>query len=322
MQSKMKKQPDVVTKVDTSARHRRLVRLRKDAPYYAMMVIPVLYFALFCYLPMFGLSMAFQDYRTGQLFVGGNIKWVGLQWFKQAFSSPFFGRWVKNTLLLSFYNIGICFPMAIGLALLLNEVRIKWFRKLAANISLLPYFISTVVIVGIMTNMFSVDDGIINQLIVKLGGEKINFMASTKWFRTMYTGSTAWQGVGFNAVVFTAAIAGIDPTLYEAAELDGSTRLKNILYITIPCIIPTIIIMLMLRIGSIMSVGYEKIILMYSPSIYEVSDTLSTYSFRAGISEGKVGLSTAVEMFNSVCNLLLIIGSNWLSKRYSETSLW
>lgn len=303
-------------------RHRKLVQLRKETPYFVMILIPMVFFLIFCYWPMFGISLAFQNYKAGAAFFSANTQWVGFQWFERIFSNPFFGRWVRNTLLLSAYSILFAFPLSIALALLLNEIRVKWFRKLTSNVSLLPYFISTVVIISIMTNMFSVDDGIINQFIIKLGGEKINFMGSSDWFRTMYIGSGMWQSTGFNAVVFTAAISAIDPTLYEAAELDGSTRWKNIWHITIPNIMPTIIIMLILRLGSVMSVGYEKIILMYSPAVYETADTLSTYSYRAGILDGKMSLSTAIGLFNSVCNLILLVLSNWFAKRTSETSLW
>ncbi len=294
----------------------------RELPYLVMMLIPTAYFLIFSYLPMFGLSMAFQNYKSGAPFLSVNTEWVGLFWFERLLSNPFFGRWVRNTLLLSLYNIVLAFPLSILMALLLNEIRVRWLRKLTANISLLPYFISTTVIVGIMVNFFSVDDGIFNALLVKLGGEKINFMGLSQWFRTMYTGSGIWQNTGFNAVVFTAAISSIDPMLYEAAKIDGSTRLKDILYITIPSIMPMIIIMLLLRIGSVMSVGYEKIILMYTPATYETADTLATYGYRAGILDGKMSLSAAIGFFNAVCNLALLLASNWFAKRVSETSLW
>lgn len=300
----------------------RLVQLRRELPYFLMILIPAVYFLIFCYWPMFGLSMAFQNYKAGAPFFSASTDWVGLMWFERLVKNPMFGRWVRNTLLLSLYNIILAFPLSILMALLLNEIRLRWFRKFTANISLLPYFISTTVIVGIMVNFFSVDNGIFNALLVKLGGTKIDFMGASQWFRTMYTGSGIWQSTGFNAVVFTAAISSIDPTLYEAAEIDGSTRLKNIFYITIPSILPTIVIMLLLRIGSVMSVGYEKIILMYSPAIYDTADTLATYGYRAGILDGKLSLSAAIGLFNSVCNLVLLLLSNWSAKRVSDTSLW
>lgn len=287
-----------------------------------MLAFPMLYFAVFKYLPMFGLAMAFQNYKTGAPFIGFDAQWVGLQWFRQLFQNPFFGRLVRNTLLLSIYYLTCSFPFSIFLALLLNEIRKSWLRRFTANITLLPYFISTVVIVGVMFNFFSVDGGLVNNVIKNMGGDTIDFMGSYQYFRSLYVGSGIWQNVGFDAVVFTAAIAGIDPAYYEAAALDGSTRLKNILYITLPCIMPTIITMLLLKLGSLMSVGYEKIILMYSPAIYETADVLSTYAYRAGILDRKVSLATAIGLINSVVNLLLLLAANRFSRKVSETSLW
>lgn len=303
-------------------RSKRKALFEAQLPFYVLLVIPVVFFALFKYWPMFGLSMAFQDYKAGSAFMGPKTKWVGFKWFTKLINSPNLGRWVKNTLLLSLYSLLFQFPISIGLAILLNEIGNKWLRKFTSNISLLPHFISTVVIVGLLFNLFSVDDGIVNTLLVKLGHEKIDFMGRSDWFRTLYVGSGIWQTSGFSAVVFTAAIAGIDPALYEAAAIDGSTRFKNIFRITIPCIMPTIITMLLLKIGGLMSSGYEKIILMYSPAIYETSDTLATYSYRAGIIDGKLSLSTAISLFDSVCNLILLTTSNWISRKFSETSLY
>lgn len=301
---------------------RRLTQMRKETPYFVMMLLPTIFFLLFKYWPMFGIAISFQNYKIGSPFISLESNWVGLKWFKQFVNNPYFGRYVKNTLALSLLDMFISFPIAIGFALLLNEIRVKWARKFASNVSLLPHFISTVVIVGVMFNFFSVGDGVVNNIIEKLGGERINFMGSSDWFRTMYIGSGMWQNTGFNAIVFTAAIAGIDPNLYEAAALDGSNRLKNILHITIPCILPTIIIMFLLKIGSLMSVGYEKIILMYTPTTYETADTLSTYSYRVGISEQKYSLSAAISLMNSLCNVTLLLIANKITKKVSETSLW
>lgn len=301
---------------------KRKAVLKAQLPFYVLLFIPVVFFAIFKYWPMFGLTMAFQDYKAGSAFMGPKTKWVGLKWFEKLINSPNLGRWVRNTLLLSIYSLLFQFPLSIALAILLNEINNKWLKKFTSNISLLPHFISTVVIVGILFNLFSVDDGIINTFLVKLGGSKIDFMGRAEWFRTMYVGSGIWQSTGFSAVVFTAAISGIDPALYEAAALDGSTRFKNIFRITIPCILPTIITMLLLKIGGLMSSGYEKIILMYNPATYETADTLATYSYRAGILDGKLSLSTTIGLFNSVCNLILLTVSNWLSRKFTETSLY
>lgn len=299
-----------------------LSEFRRDIPLYVMLMIPVAFFLIFHYWPMFGLSMAFQNYRLGDPFLSADADWVGFQWFVQLFNNPMCWRWIRNTLILSAYMLFISFPVSIIMALLLNEIRIKTLKKFTSTVSLLPYFISVTVVVGIMFNFFSVDDGIINNIIAALGGEKIDFMGDSKYFRSLFIGSGIWQNSGFNAVVFTAAIAGIDPALYEAAELDGCSRFKSILHVTLPCIMPTIITMFLLRIGSFMSVGYEKIILMYSPATYETADTLNTYVYRAGILDGKTSFATAIGLFNSVCNLVLLFVSNKLTKKFSETSLW
>lgn len=312
--------PDV--KVRQMGRERRLAKARTQLSFLVMMIIPVAYFILIRYWPMYGLSIAFQNYKIGDPFINSESRWVGFQWFEFLFKNPNFGRLVRNTIVLNLLNLLIAFPVSIGVALLLNEVRLKWFRSLTANISLLPHFISLVVIVAIMYNLFSLDGGLVNAIIQKLGGEKINFLGSSEWFRPLYVGSAVWQNTGFNAVVFTAAIAGIDPNLYEAAALDGSTRLKNILYITIPCILPTIITMFLLRIGNLMSVGYEKILLMYTPATYEVADVLSTYSYRIGLESQKYSLSAAVSLMNSVVNVLLLVTANKVTKKLSDTALW
>ena len=287
-----------------------------------MMLIPVAYFALICYWPMFGVAIAFQNYKIGDPFISVNSRWAGLKWFKYLINNPNFGRLFRNTIVISGLGVFVSFPLAIIFAILLNEIRKKYLRQLTANVSLLPYFISTVVIVGIMVNFFSLNDGVVNAIIKSLGGTPIDFMGSSKWFRTMFIGSNVWQHTGFNAVVYTAAIAGIDPNLYEAAALDGSTRFKNIFHITLPCILPTIIIMLLLRLGNLMSVGYEKIILMYTPSTYETADVFTTYAFRAGLENHKLSLSAAISLFNSVCNVIILVTANRLTKRISETSLW
>lgn len=312
--------PDI--QIKELQRHRRLTKVKSQIPYWVMLIIPLVFFFAVRYWPMYGLSIAFQNYKIGDPFISPDSRWAGFKWFKMLFRNPNFPRLIRNTLTLNILGICISFPVAIGFALLLNEVRVRWLRNLTSNISLLPYFISTVVIVAIIFNVFSVDDGLVNMAIVKLGGEKINFLASPEWFRPLYIGSDIWQHTGFNAVVFTAAIAGIDPNLYEAAALDGSTRLKNIFYITIPCILPTIIIMFLLKIGNIMTVGYEKIILLYTPATYETGDVLSTYAYRAGLVDQKYSLSAAISLMNSVVNVILLLTANKLTKKLSETSLW
>lgn len=230
-----------------SKRQRRLTHFKQQVPFYIMLIIPIAFFAIFAYWPMFGLVIAFQNYKIGQPFFSDNIRWVGFRWFQQFINYPFAGRLIKNTFLLSVYDIAVTFPMAVMLALLLNEIRNDRIKKFTTTLSFLPYFISTTVVVGMLSNFLNINDGIINQIIVDLGGQPRDFMGASPYFRTLYVFSGAWQTVGFNAIVFTAAIAGVDPTLYEAAFVDGSTRFKNIFLITMPCILPTVTVMFILK---------------------------------------------------------------------------
>lgn len=297
-------------------------RFKTQLSFWIMLIIPLAFFILIKYWPMFGIAIAFQDYKLGDPFLSVSSRWVGIKWFKQLFRNPNLGRLIGNTLWLSMLSLLIAYPISICFALLLNELTNEKFRSFAANVSLLPHFISTVVIVAIMFNIFSVNGGLINQIIQKFGGEQINFMIESKWFRPLYVGSGIWAATGFDAVVFTAAISGIDPNLYEAAAIDGSNRMKNILHITIPCILPTIIMMFLLRVGKIMTIGYEKIMLMYSPAIYDVSDVLSTYSYRAGLVNNKQSLSTAISLLNAVCNITILVIANRITKKVADSSLW
>ncbi len=310
--------------VKKKRKHLSAAQLRTEIPYWTMLIIPIAYFAIFCYWPMFGLSLAFQNYKVGAPFIGPGVKWVGWFWFKQFLNYPFAWRLVKNTFLLSFYSLIVSFPMAIFLALILNEIRINKMKQFVTTLSFLPHFISTTVVVGMLTNFLNINDGIINQIIVKMGGNAVDFMGNAKYFRTLYVLSGCWQGVGFNAIVFSAAIAGVDLGLYEAAFVDGSTRWKNIFLITIPNILPTIIIMLILRVGSLMSVGHEKVILMYSEKIYDTADVLSTYTYRSGILNipPKTSYSVAIGLMNSLVNLILVLITNTISSKLSDTSLF
>ncbi len=296
--------------------------LRKNWPFLLMLLIPTVYFLLFCYWPMFGISMAFQDYKVGTPFLSGNTQWVGLKWFKQLLKSSMFPRLLRNTLLLNLEELVIAFPFSVIFALLLNEIRAKRLRKFTANVSLLPWFISIVVIVAIMNNFFSLDDGIVNNVIEALGGDRKMILGNPKWFRALYIGSGIWQNCGYGAVIYTAAIASIDPTLYEAAALDGSTRFKNIFTITLPCILPTILICLILRFGSMMASGTGKILLMYTATTYETADVFGTYAYRAAFGDGRMSYSAAIDLFTSVVNLVLLLLANWGSKKVSETSLF
>lgn len=306
----------------SSRLHPRRAALKRDLPYYLMLVIPVVYFVLFCYLPMYGLVISFQDFRIGSKFFGGDVTWVGLRWFQDFFNSPFFVRVLRNTILLSVYSLIFVFPLPILLAILFNEIRHPHVKGVVQTISYMPYFISVTIVVGMMVNFLSLNGGIINEFIQMLGGEPIDFIQQPGWFRTLYILSDIWQTVGFSSIIYVAAIAGISPTLYEAAYVDGSTRFKNVFLITLPSIAPTIIVMLLLRLGSMLSVGYEKIILLYKPLTYETSDVISTFVYRNGITNQRFSFASAVGMFNSVVNVIILLLANTLCRRFSETSLW
>ncbi|MCL2832509.1 MAG: ABC transporter permease subunit [Treponema sp.] len=292
--------------------------------YLILMIVPAfIYYILFKYVPMGGLIMAFKNYSPGRGIFGS--PWVGFKWFSEFFSSMYFGRTFRNTLLLSLYELIFGFPVPIIFALLLNEIRTLKFKKLIQTLSYYPHFISIVIVIGIMNDLFSANTatmGLVNRLLEFSGVSPIAFMADPKWFRTLYVGSGIWQGLGWGSIIYLAALAGIDQEMYEAANIDGAGRFKQLWYITLPCLIPTIIILLILRMGRVMNVGFEKVFLMYTPLTYETADVISTYVYRRGIVDAQYGYGAAVGLFNSVINFILVISVNQISRRISETSLW
>ena len=296
-----------------------LHRLYKEKTLWLLVLPGVIWYVLFCYGPMYGLIIAFKDFSPFK----GILKseWVGFLYFGQFFESQFFGRLIVNTLMLNIYNILFSFPVPILLAICLNEVRHLPYKKVAQTICYLPHFVSTVVIVGILVNFLS-PTGLINSIISAFGGETINFLIKPEWFRTLYVASGVWQSAGWGSIIYLAALSGIDPSLNEAASVDGANRVQQIFHISIPSILPTIIIMLILNLGSILSVGYEKIILMYNTATYETADVINTYVYRRGIINGEYGFGTAVGLFQSVINFIFIVMANKISRKVSEISLW
>lgn len=285
-----------------------------------IMIIPVLaYFIIFKYLPMYGASIAFKDFSPAKGIMGS--EWVGLKHFLRFFNSVYFWRVLKNTLIISGITILWGFPAPIIFALLLNEVKNKAFKSSVQTLTYLPHFISLVVIIGLVKE-FAITDGLINDFIVFFGGERSPLLQNPEKFRLIYVTSEIWQTIGWNSIIYLAALSGIDEQLYEAAKVDGANRWKQTIHITLPSISPTIIILLILRIGKVLSVGFEKIILMYNPATYSVADVISTYVYRTGLLEMNFSYSTAVGLFNSVLNFGFLIMANKLSKKYSETSLW
>jgi putative aldouronate transport system permease protein len=297
-------------------------KMVRDWQLWALAAIPITFFILFRYLPMFGVVISFQDYKMGDSFVGLDTKWVGLKHFIRFFKNPYCWRYIKNTLAISVLSILFTFPAGIFLALLFNEIRLKKLRSFASSVSILPHFISVVVIVAMLKNIFSVDGGLVNNVLNSFGIESIDFLGTSEWFRPLYIGSGMWSGAGYAAIVYTAAIAGIDPGLYEASKLDGANRWHRLLHITLPCLVPTIATMLILRIGNVMSVGYEKVLLMQTGATNDVADILSTYTYRIGILDGQSSYAAAIGLFNSVVNLILIIVANATSRKLTESSLW
>ncbi len=282
------------------------------------MLLPVLlYYLVFHYGPMYGAVIAFQDFNPVKGVLGS--KWVGLQNFQDFFSGVYFTRLIFNTVAINVLDLVFGFPAPIILALLINELRWNPFKRLVQTVTYLPHFISIVVVVGVMFDFFA-RDGLVNQLLSS--PQPIGFMQEPDWFRQLFVGSGIWQHVGWGSIVYLAAIATIDPQLYDAAKVDGAGRFQQIRHITIPGILPVIVILLILRMGAMMTVGYEKIILMYNPLTYETADVISTYVFRRGILQADFSFSAAVGLFNSVINFALLIGANRLSRRLTETSLW
>ena len=285
-----------------------------------LMALPIMaYYICFSYIPIYGIQIAFKNYTFGKGIWGS--PWAGLRHFESFFFGPYFGRLLRNTLLLSAYSLLICFPAPILFALLLNEVRCAPFKRTVQTVSYLPHFISLVVICGLIKE-FTNSTGLISQLIALGGGKATTMLSDPTKFRSIYVLSDLWQTIGWNSIIYLAALSGVDPCLYDAAVVDGAGRFRRVLHVTIPGILPTIIIMFILRVGQFMSVGYEKILLLYSPSIYDTADVISTFVYRKGLVESNFSFSAAVGLFNSVVNFALVFSVNKFSAKKSETSLW
>lgn len=300
-----------------------LVKVKKDwkknKVLYILLIPIILYFIIFSYIPMVGILMAFQDFNPGKGIFGS--QWVGLKHFLSFFNDIYFFRLIRNTFLISFYDMLFGFPAPIIFALLLNEVRNKYFKKSIQTISYMPHFISTVVVAGLIVD-FTGRNGLVSQIVSFFGGEKTNWLSKPEYFRTIFVASNIWQSLGFSSIIYLSALAGVDQELYEAAWLDGAGRWKQVWHITLPSISPTIITLLILRVGGLMSVGFEKIILLYSPLTYETADVISSYVYRRGLVELNYSFGTAVGLFNSLVSLILIVFANKMSRKYSEISLF
>lgn len=294
--------------------------IRKDYQLYLLLVLPIAYYIIFRYIPMYGIVLAFRKHLPGKSIFGE--RWVGLMYFKIFLGDSTFWRVFRNTVLLSAFNLLIGFPIPIAFALLLNEIRNSRAKKFVQTISYLPRFFSTVVVVGMMSAILSPSTGIVNNLLASLGMERIFFMNDEGWFRPIYIISDVWQFMGWNAIIYIAALAGVDPQLYEAALMDGANRRQQTRHITIPGILPTITINFILAVGYMLSLGFEKVLLMYTPNIYDTADILQTYVYRIGLVQGNFSYSTAVGLFQAVVSLLLLWSANQFARRTSDYSLW
>lgn len=287
---------------------------------YLMLLPAVLYYAIFHYVPMYGASIAFKDFRITQGIMGS--PWVGLKHFEYLFSLDKFWQVFTNTIIISLYRLVFGFPLPIVVALLLNEVRILLFKRTVQTLIYLPHFISWVILGGLMINFLSIDNGVVNNLIQAFGGTPVGFMSEEGVFRSTLVFSMIWKEFGWNTIIYMAALAGVNPQLYEAAMMDGASRWQRVWHITLPCIRGTIVILLILRLGHVMEAGFEQIFVLYHPGVYKVADIIDTYVYRIGLTEGKFSLAATVGLFKSVINFALLIVANRLAKMMGEQGVY
>ena len=286
-----------------------------------LLVLPaVVFFLVFHYAPMYGLVIAFKRYSVSKGI--GESPWVGLMYFKRFFNSAQCWELIVNTLILSFYQLLVAFPPPLILAFMLNHTRAKWVKKFVQTITYAPHFISLVVMTGMLTLFGSPSSGIINILIKQLGGQPIYFMAEPGWFRHVFVFSHVWQHTGYQAIIFLAALTAVDVSQYEAATLDGATKLQKIRYIDLPAIVPTLVTVLLLQVGRMLNVDTQKVLLMQSATNLSTSEIIGTYVYKIGLLNGQFSYSTAIGLFNSVINLVLLLAANKISKKYTEVGLW
>lgn len=286
-----------------------------------LIILPgVIYFAVFCYGPMYGILMAFKDYNISKGVWGS--PWVGLKHFKELVQSVYFGRLVKNTFLLSIEQLLWSFPIPIAFALLLNEIKNKHFQRFAQTAAYLPHFVSVVVVVGILKDLLASDGGVITQVLSVFGVAPKNYFNLPGAFRTLYVGSGVWQEFGWNSIIYVAAISGIDQQMYESAALDGAGKWQKLVHITLPSIAPTIILLLILNMGNMLNIGYEKVILMYNSATYSTADIFSTYVYRKGLLNAQYSFAAAVGLANSLINIVILLTANFTAKKMTDTSIF
>lgn len=295
--------------------------MKRNWVLYVFLIPAAVYIGVFMYGPMYGLIIAFKDFVPAKGIMGSS--WVGMKWFKMFFETPRFRQILKNTLMLSVYSLVVGFPFPIILALVINDIRASKMKKFCQTVTYMPYFISTVVLVGMLSVFFSPDSGFVNTLLAKLGGSgNTFFMGEGKYFRHMYVWSGIWQSMGWNSVIYIAALSGVDQQLHEAAMIDGANRFQRVLYVDLPTILPTIIILLIMNCGSILNVGYEKVYLMQNDLNSNVSEIISTYVYKIGLQQQRYSYSTAIGLFNNIINFGLLVAVNKIAKKLSGTGLW
>ena len=297
-----------------------LKQMRKHWQFYLLIALPLIYIIVFCYIPMPGVLMAFERYSPSKGLLGSD--WVGLQHFKQFFASPSSTRIIWNTLRIGLYSLIAGFPIPIILAVAVNEVANKRFKKSVQMITYAPYFISTVVLVGILAQITDPRLGVLNKIIELFGGDPINFMGNPKMFDHLYVWSGIWQGVGYNSVIYIAALAGVSKELQEAAVVDGASRWKRIWHVDLPSIRPQIIILLIFSVGNVLNIGYEKIYLMQNDLNIQTSEVISTFVYKVGLVNADYGFSTAVGLFNAVISIILLTTTNYIAKKTTDTGIW
>ena len=299
---------------------KRLTRNYKEHKVYYWLAVPIIaYYIIFHYLPMFGVVIAFQNYRPAKGLLGSS--WVGLKHFKAFFDSIYAGRLIKNTLMINLLLLIFSFPAPIILALLLNEVKAKHFKKTVQTISYMPHFISMVVICGLLVDFCS-STGIITSITTLFGAQRDNLLNRPELFRTIYVSSDIWQSIGWGSIIYLATLSGTDPSLYEAAAIDGAGRFQQVIHVTLPTLVPLIMLQLIMRMGQMMNVGYEKIILLSNGLTYDTADVISSYVYRRGLQTGDFSFGVAVSLFNSACNIVLLVLANTLSGKLTHESMW
>lgn len=294
--------------------------LRKNWDLYLLISPVLIYFFIFDYIPMYGVQIAFKNFVAARGIWGS--EWIGFDHFTRFFESYYFWRLIWNTFSISVYQLAVGFPIPLILALLINEIGNKTFKRFLQTVTYAPHFLSTVVMVGLIFIFLSPQNGIINHLITFFGGTPISFMTEAGWFKSVYVWSGVWQGMGWSSIIYLAALAGIDPSLHEAARVDGASRLRRIWHINLPGIMPTVVILLILNVGQVMSIGFEKIYLMQNDLNLESSDVISTYVYTQGILGAQYSFAAAVGLFNSIINVILLVTVNQIAKKVNETSLW